>query len=457
MIPRWLQALSWKFFSGQYLRPTHRPTRRPGVRPSLEVLEDRTATAVLILEPSGSVAASEALYSPPDDDREPPSEDQDSPTRAGADTHAPDASDVVVEMIGNLPAIEPQDCEREPTLPSTRSPELAEAASPAVFAKLSTPTDTVHPEGSPDPPGLRLAPVRMHENPGGPAGKPGAFISLDLEQRSAPSPSPAAAHPVHEVVASAVAPTELAIAGSRDEDGARSVEPSRIRSVVRPAQDQPATTRSGTQGTAAPSRPPSPVRELRPARTEVRELPVDLPDGSLLQRFVVDREQEAFTVLVQRYERFVLRICQRVLGDSHAAQDALQLTFLVLMRKASVLDRDSPLAGWLYKVAYHLALRLRAVAARQRRSEQSARGRSSQTASECLAEIEQEELRQALREEVQRLPDKYRLPLTLCYFDGWTHAEAARAIGLPRGSVAKRVGESLERLRERLLERGLVP
>jgi polysaccharide export outer membrane protein len=55
------------------------------------------------------------------------------------------------------------------------------------------------------------------------------------------------------------------------------------------------------------------------------------------------------------------------------------------------------------------------------------------------------------------LPEKYRRPLILCYFEGRTHEEAAQTIGLPRGSMAKRIGEGLERLRERLLERGFLP
>jgi RNA polymerase sigma-70 factor (ECF subfamily) len=182
-----------------------------------------------------------------------------------------------------------------------------------------------------------------------------------------------------------------------------------------------------------------------------------LPDGWLLRRFVADQEQAAFTALVQRHERFVLGICQRVLGDSHAAQDAFQATFLVLARKASMLDWQKPLAGWLYKVAYHLALRSRAMVARQRRSEQAAaNGRSSQVPSEGPADVEKQEMYQALSEELQRLPEKYRTPLVLCYFDGRTHAEAARAIGLPRGSMAKRIGQGLERLRERLLHRGFM-
>jgi RNA polymerase sigma factor (sigma-70 family) len=185
-------------------------------------------------------------------------------------------------------------------------------------------------------------------------------------------------------------------------------------------------------------------------------LPADLPDGALLQRFVTDREQAAFTALVQRHERFVLAICQRVLGDSHAAQDAFQATFLVLARKASMLDTQRSLAGWLCKVAYNLALRLRAVAARQRRHERdAASGKSFQGTSESSA-IEMQELRQALCEELQFLPEKYRAPLILCYFDGRTHDEVARTIGLPRGSIAKRIGEGLERLRERLNERGFM-
>jgi RNA polymerase sigma factor (sigma-70 family) len=154
----------------------------------------------------------------------------------------------------------------------------------------------------------------------------------------------------------------------------------------------------------------------------------------------------------------VLDICQGVLGDSHIAQDAFQATFLVLARKASMVDGDNPLAAWLYKVAYHVALRLRAVAARQRRREKDAASdRPTQDPSDCPAEIEKQELCLALNEELQRLPEKYRRPLILCYFEGRTHEEAAQAIGMPRGSMAKRIGEGLERLRERLLERGFLP
>jgi RNA polymerase sigma factor (sigma-70 family) len=181
-------------------------------------------------------------------------------------------------------------------------------------------------------------------------------------------------------------------------------------------------------------------------------------DGMLLQRFVANRDEAAFTALVQRYQAQVQGLCQRVLGDCHAAQDAVQATFLVLARKAGFLGKQGPLGGWLYKVAYHVALRLRTVAVRQRQRDQGvAASRPTSVADVSAAELEGQELRQVLCEELQRLPEKYRAPLVLCYFEGRTHDQAARAIGMPRGSIAKCISEGLERLRERLAQRGLVP
>src|SRR6516225_10421299 len=83
-------------------------------------------------------------------------------------------------------------------------------------------------------------------------------------------------------------------------------------------------------------------------------------DGQLLARFVAERDESAFAALVRRHGPMVLGVCRRVLRDRHAAEDAFQATFLVLLRRARFLDRRGSLAGWLYTVAYHVALRARA-------------------------------------------------------------------------------------------------
>ncbi len=158
---------------------------------------------------------------------------------------------------------------------------------------------------------------------------------------------------------------------------------------------------------------------------------------------------------MRRHERVVLGTCQRVLGDPHLAQEAFQTTFMVLARKGPVLDVRQSLTAWLCTVAFRAALRLRAALAKRRRREREA-ARSSSVVAPLPADLERNEIFQALAEELQRLPEKYRAPLALCYLDGRTHAEVAQLIGLPRGSMAKRIREGLRRLRERLVARGFM-
>src|SRR2546421_258547 len=55
-----------------------------------------------------------------------------------------------------------------------------------------------------------------------------------------------------------------------------------------------------------------------------------LPDAELLERFAARRDESAFTALVRRHGPLVLAACRRMLNDRHAAEDALQATFLVL-------------------------------------------------------------------------------------------------------------------------------
>src|SRR5262245_5804253 len=84
-----------------------------------------------------------------------------------------------------------------------------------------------------------------------------------------------------------------------------------------------------------------------------------MTDGQLLERFLASRDEAAVEGLVRRYGPLVLGVCRRVLHNAHAAEDAFQATFLILMRKAPSLDRSRPLGNWLYTVAFRLALRAR--------------------------------------------------------------------------------------------------
>ncbi len=83
-------------------------------------------------------------------------------------------------------------------------------------------------------------------------------------------------------------------------------------------------------------------------------------DAELLEQFVVHHDAAAFEALVRRHERLVRGVCRRVLRN---AEDAFQASFVVLARKAGSIGRRAALAGWLHRVAFRVALRLRAQAA----------------------------------------------------------------------------------------------
>jgi RNA polymerase sigma factor (sigma-70 family) len=183
----------------------------------------------------------------------------------------------------------------------------------------------------------------------------------------------------------------------------------------------------------------------------VAAAPEEPADGQLLRLFTSRHDEAAFAALVRRHGPLVLGICRRHLPDAHDADDAFQATFLVLVRKAAALADGRPLGPWLYGVARRTALKARAAALRRR-------GRQTEVfdmpAPEAAGPLESRELRRLLDEELDRLPEKYRAPLVLCYLQGFTHEQAARQLGRPSGSMSRLVGRALELLRGRLGRRG---
>src|SRR5205807_584646 len=85
-----------------------------------------------------------------------------------------------------------------------------------------------------------------------------------------------------------------------------------------------------------------------------------LSEDQLLERFASGRDEVAFEALVQRHGPMVLAVCLGVLKDADDAQDAFQATFLVLVRKAGTIRSGASLGGWLYRVAYNMAIQINA-------------------------------------------------------------------------------------------------
>jgi len=190
----------------------------------------------------------------------------------------------------------------------------------------------------------------------------------------------------------------------------------------------------------------------RVARAASRCDEAERTDAQLLGRFVQQHDERAFEALLRRHGPMVLGVCRRLLGDHHAAEDAFQVTFLVLARKAATVVPRQLVANWLHGVACHVAMKARAMSLKRHSREKQVANMPEPAAA---PHKHWDEARQLLDEELSRLPEKYRIPLVLCELEGKTYKEAARQLSWPEGTVAGRLSRGRALLADRLRRRGV--
>lgn len=176
-------------------------------------------------------------------------------------------------------------------------------------------------------------------------------------------------------------------------------------------------------------------------------------EAKLLRRFVETGDESAFMELVERLGPMVFGVCRRILRSHHDAEDAFQATFLIFARKAHGLARPRLLAPWLYKVAYRTAVKAKSAAVKRqmREKQMDALPPTAAAQHDLWPEVEP-----WLDQELSSLPEKYRIPIVICDLEGQTHAEAARRLAVPSGTLSTRLTKARSLLAKRLARRGIV-
>jgi RNA polymerase sigma factor (sigma-70 family) len=179
----------------------------------------------------------------------------------------------------------------------------------------------------------------------------------------------------------------------------------------------------------------------------------DAPDADLLKAFLGSRDSAAFAAIVRRHGPTVLNACRQVLRHEPDVEDAFQATFLVLFKNAHAIRDRQSLGSWLFGVAHRVS-----VNARSRRAKLDTRERTNEEPPHPAGEAPDLSWREAsalLHAELNRLPDKLRLPLLLCYLEGKSRDEAAAELGWSVGRVKGCLERGRLRLRDRLQKRGV--
>jgi RNA polymerase sigma factor (sigma-70 family) len=173
-------------------------------------------------------------------------------------------------------------------------------------------------------------------------------------------------------------------------------------------------------------------------------------DAVLLQRFTSANDREAFELLIARHGPMVLGTARRLVNNTHDAEDVFQAVFVSLACLAKTIRLGKTLPAWLHKTTCRVAAKLRA-----KRLVLSPAPLEPCEHGDPAAGLVWREVCQALDEELQRLPDRLRSPLLLCYLSGLTRDEAAQRLGWSLGTLKRRLEQGRTVLRDRLARRGI--
>lgn len=183
---------------------------------------------------------------------------------------------------------------------------------------------------------------------------------------------------------------------------------------------------------------------------------MSVADSELLRRYVDDQDEKSFTQLLQRHVNLVYSAALRQIGDdSGAAEEVTQTVFADLARKSTRLRNHPSLAGWLYS-----SVRLAAVEHRRREGRRQIRearfASMIDTLSSPTPPPEWSRIRPVLDEAMTQLSASDRDAILLRYFEGQSHADIGRQLGVSENTARMRISRALETLREVLGKRGVV-
>jgi RNA polymerase sigma-70 factor (ECF subfamily) len=161
-------------------------------------------------------------------------------------------------------------------------------------------------------------------------------------------------------------------------------------------------------------------------------------------------DREALATLYRHFHRRVLGLCRYLLGSASEAEDAASEVFARLPRAMESYDNSLAFPRWLMSVTSHYCIDLLRKRNVERRLFEPAEADAPEPAAVSpspLQELLSAEARDEVRNAITALPERYRLPLTLRYYNEMTYDEIAAALGLTRAHIATLIFRAKKELR----------
>lgn len=173
---------------------------------------------------------------------------------------------------------------------------------------------------------------------------------------------------------------------------------------------------------------------------------------------------EEFEDYFESTAAMVYNLGLRLFRNEEDALDFSQDVYLQAYRKLDTFEGRAKFSTWLYSLALNLGLkkiqkekRLRIITQEEQELERFIEEGAGDSREDPFEQTAESELRILIQEELDLLPDVYRLPLILFYFEHLQYSEIAEKLGLKEGTLKSYIHRGKRALSGRLKERGLKP
>jgi RNA polymerase sigma-70 factor (ECF subfamily) len=174
---------------------------------------------------------------------------------------------------------------------------------------------------------------------------------------------------------------------------------------------------------------------------------VKLKSDLELVAFVKEGERWAFAELVNRHQKPLLRLVLRLLREPSIAEDVVQEAFLKSYQKLSTFEGRSSFKSWLYQIAINTAKnRFRDKSNLNSDIEQTHLGVDPGAETDLI----KGDVREMIRRQIERLPERQRIALTLRIFDDLSFKEIADIMECPYDTAKANYRHALLKLKEKL-------
>ena len=182
-------------------------------------------------------------------------------------------------------------------------------------------------------------------------------------------------------------------------------------------------------------------------------------DDKQLIRKILERDDLAFGIFVEKYKKLVYTAIYRLVRDTSDAEDIFQDVFLEVYRSIQYLRNENDLSGWLFKIAYNKSisfLRKKNPARANSNNYEDQKIESEKTKFSLVdhqtpsKKLEEQEAEIALYTAIDRLPEMQKKALLLHKFEDYSHKEIGEMMGLSISSVESLIYRAKIALRKSL-------